>query len=100
MFTFLSHNEIPWNNNTAERAIRHLAIQRKISGAFGNDLTPSYLRLLSIAQTCKFNDKSFLEFLLSKELNLTEWKSKRLKYKTVLKVRKSFTNKIKLNSEC
>jgi Transposase IS66 family len=32
LFRFLDEDGIPWNNNTAERAIRHLAVQRKISG--------------------------------------------------------------------
>ena len=32
MFTFLGEDEIPWNNNAAERALRHLALQRKIRG--------------------------------------------------------------------
>jgi hypothetical protein len=34
MFTFLGKDGIPWNNNAAERALRHLAVQRKISGRF------------------------------------------------------------------
>ena len=34
LFRFLFEDGIPWNNNTGERAIRHLAIQRKISGSF------------------------------------------------------------------
>jgi len=33
LFRFLDEDGIPWNNNLAERAIRHLAVQRKISGA-------------------------------------------------------------------
>jgi hypothetical protein len=33
LFRFLEQDGIPWNNNTAKRAIRHLAVQRKISGA-------------------------------------------------------------------
>src|SRR5439155_26760291 len=32
LFRFLEEDGIPWNNNMAERAIRHLAVQRKISG--------------------------------------------------------------------
>ena len=34
LFTFLDRDSVAWNNNMAERAIRHLAIQRKISGTF------------------------------------------------------------------
>ena len=32
LFTFLTQDGIPWENNMAERAIRQLAVQRKISG--------------------------------------------------------------------
>jgi hypothetical protein len=72
LFRFLEEDGIPWNNNMAERAIRHLAIQRKISGSFFKRVTVQYLRLLGIAQTCRFQEKSFLGFLLSgkKEVDL------------------------------
>ena len=65
LFTFITDSDIPWNNNLAERALRHLAIQRKISGSFGKDGIHRYLRLLSISQTCRFQEKSFLQFLRS-----------------------------------
>jgi predicted RecB family nuclease len=67
LFVFLGEDSIPWNNNTGERAIRHLAIQRKISGSFHKDVVLHHLVLLGIAQTCKFQHKSFLKFLLSGE---------------------------------
>jgi Transposase IS66 family len=34
LFTFLEQDGIPWHNNTAENAIRHLAIQRDMSTHF------------------------------------------------------------------
>jgi hypothetical protein len=72
LFTFLDGDGIGWNNNVAERGIRHLAIQRKISGSFHEKGAESYLRLLGIAQSCRFQRKSFLRFLLSelKDLDL------------------------------
>jgi predicted RecB family nuclease len=80
LFRFLEEDGIPWNNNAAERAIRHLAIQRKISGSFFKSQTPQYLLLLGIAQTCRFQDKPFLKFLLSKQLDVDAFKAgKRLK---------------------
>lgn len=83
LFMFLEQDSIPWNNNTAERAIRHLAIQRKISGTFFEDFAPQYLRLLSIAQTCRFQDKSFFKFLISKEKDIDKFRStKRLNIST------------------
>ena len=65
LFTFLDYDGIPWNNNMAERAIRHLAVQRKISGTFFASVAPQYLLLLGLAQTCRFQGKSVLKFLLS-----------------------------------
>jgi hypothetical protein len=65
LFTFLSLDGIPWNNNTAERGIRHLAVQRKISGFFFEGPVSDYLVLLGIAQTCRFQEKSFFKFLMS-----------------------------------
>jgi hypothetical protein len=77
MFTFLGEDGIPWNNNAAERALRHLAIQRKISGNFSEKGARRYLRLLAIAQTCRFQNKSFLGFLLSGLTNVEEYGGKR-----------------------
>ena len=64
LFRFLDEDGIPWNNNTAERAIRHLAVQRKISGTFHSRGALAYLELLGIAQRCRFQENSFLQFLL------------------------------------
>jgi predicted RecB family nuclease len=74
LFRFLVEDGIPWNNNAAERALRHLAVQRKISGAFGERPMHQYLRLLGIAQTCRFQRKSFLKFLLSGEKDVGKFK--------------------------
>lgn len=70
LFTFLTRDGIPWENNMAERAIRQLAVQRKISGTFFKRVAPQYLLLLAVSQTCRFQGKSFLKFLLSKETDL------------------------------
>ncbi|HEY3969145.1 MAG TPA: IS66 family transposase [Planctomycetaceae bacterium] len=77
LFTFLSDDSIPWNNNMAERAIRHLAIQRKISGSFGSKGTERYLRLLGIGQTCRFQNKSFFRFLLSGEKDVEQFQTRK-----------------------
>jgi Transposase IS66 family. len=77
MFTFLDDDDIPWNNNTAERALRHLAVQRKISQAFSENGAEHYLRLLAIAQTCRFQNKSFLGFLLSGLADVDQYERKR-----------------------
>ena len=75
LFTFLSFDGIPWNNNTAERGIRHLAVQRKISSSFFKGAIPNYLLLLGIAQTCRFQEKSFLKFLMSGGLDVDSFRS-------------------------
>jgi Transposase IS66 family len=75
LFRFLEQDSIPWNNNMAERAIRHLAVQRKISGTFFEDVAPKYLQMLSIAQTCRFQDKSFLKFLISEEKDIDKFRA-------------------------
>lgn len=75
LFTFLEEDGVPWNNNMAERAIRHLAVQRKISGSFFETGAQQYLVLLGIAQTCRFQEKSLLQFLLSGEKDIDAFKS-------------------------
>ena len=69
LFTFLESDNIPWNNNMAERGLRHLAVQRKISTHFNNGIK-DYLLFLGIMQTCKFQNRSFLKFLLSGMKNI------------------------------
>jgi predicted RecB family nuclease len=86
LFTFLEQDFIPWNNNMAERAIRHLAVQRKISGSFSNSGASAYLTLLGVMQTCKFQNKSLLKFLLSQQKDIDQFKeSRRTKNSTVVK---------------
>jgi predicted RecB family nuclease len=77
LFTFLTQDGIPWENNMAERALRQLAVQRKISGSFFKRVAPQYLLLLAISQTCRFQGKSFLRFLLSKETDVDSFRRTR-----------------------
>jgi len=76
LFSFLEKDDVPWHNNAAERALRHLAVQRKISGSFSEKGAGDYLRLLAIAQTCRFQRKSFLGFLLSRSTNVDEYRDR------------------------
>ncbi|WP_017313984.1 IS66 family transposase [Mastigocladopsis repens] len=76
LFRFLEEDEIPWHNNVAERAIRHLAIQRDISSSpFHESATRNYLVLLSIQQTCRFQGQSFFKFLFSGETDIEKFKT-------------------------
>jgi transposase len=79
LFTFLQHDGIPWHNNTAERAIRHLAIQRDISGSFYESGARDYLTLLGIRQTCRSQGKSFFKFLFSGETDLDTFEAHKRK---------------------
>jgi hypothetical protein len=77
LFVFLEMDGIPWHNNTAENAIRHLAVQRKISGTFFKKAVPQYLLLLGVAQTCRFQGKTVLRFFLSEEVDIDAFKAVR-----------------------
>jgi transposase len=76
LFVFLTQDGIPWNNNMAERALRHIAVQRKISGSFSKEGILRYLIFLGITQSCRFQEKSLLQFLLSGERDVDEFKGK------------------------
>jgi predicted RecB family nuclease len=72
MFTFLDHDGVPWNNNTAENAIKRFAkFRRHADGRFTERSIKEYLVLASIIGTCEFNNVNVLKFLLSKETTLT-----------------------------
>ena len=77
LFVFLEKDDVPWNNNMAERALRHLAVQRKISGSFSESGMINYLILLGIAQTCRFKNIPLLEFLMSKTQDIDNFKGKK-----------------------
>jgi hypothetical protein len=71
LFTFLDYDNIPWNNNNAEHAIKAFARLRKVIAGTSTDKgIQEYLTLLSIYQTCKYKGISFLEFLRSGEIDI------------------------------
>lgn len=74
LFTFLEQDGIPWHNNPAENALRAITLQLDISGVLHKSVLEEYLLLLSIKQTCKFQNKSFLKFLLSKGKDVDSFK--------------------------
>jgi predicted RecB family nuclease len=79
LFTFLEHDGIPWHNNTAENAIRHLAIQRDMSPSLYESVMGHYLVLLGIRQTCRSQGKSFFRFLFSGETDLDKFEARKRK---------------------
>jgi hypothetical protein len=79
LFTFREHDGIPWENNTAERALRHLTVQEKIAGSFHKSLLPDALRLLEMRQTCRLQGQSFFQCLFSGETDLDNFESRKRK---------------------
>ena len=66
MFTFLEFNDVPWNNNNAEHAVKAFAaVRRVIEGPTTEKGLREFLVLLSICETCKCKNVDFLEFLRS-----------------------------------
>ena len=71
LFTFLSYDGVPWNNNNAEHAVKAFAKMRDITrGTFTARTVRNNLVLLSICQTCKYSGVSFFDFIRSGELDV------------------------------
>jgi hypothetical protein len=79
LFTFLEQDNIPWHNNRAETAIRHIALQDRMSGHLHASVAQNYLILLGIRQTCRFQGKSFFKFLFSGETDLIRFEARKRK---------------------
>ena len=68
LFTFLRYDGVPWNNNSAENAIKQFVYYReRASGLMNEGGINDYLVLLSICQTCRYRGVSFLKFLRSRQ---------------------------------
>jgi hypothetical protein len=66
LFTFLNCDGVPWNNNNAEHAIKGFArVRRFADGRFTEDSIREYLVMLSVAETCGYQNVEVLEFLLA-----------------------------------
>jgi len=80
--TFMDYDEIPWNNNNAEHAIKHLArYRRNVDGLFSAKGIEEYLILLTIYQTCNYKGLNFLKFLLSGEKSIFRYFDKQYRFK-------------------
>ena len=74
MFTFLDFDDVPWNNNNAEHAVKAFAtLRRVIDGSTGEEGLRNYLILLSLCETCKYKNVDFLHFLRSGSKDIDEW---------------------------
>jgi hypothetical protein len=71
LFTFLGYDNVPWNNNNAEHAIKAFARLRDvIAGSSSKKGVDEYLTLLTVAQTCEYQGLDFLDFLRSGETDV------------------------------
>ena len=79
LFTFLDYDNIPWNNNNGEHAIKAVAFYRRNVSNTTEKALQEYLVLLSIHETCKFRGINFFDFLKSNEINVSEYEERFLR---------------------
>jgi hypothetical protein len=78
MFTFLDFDDVPWNNNNAEHAVKAFAtLRRVIEGSTSEKGLRDCLVLLSLCETCKYKNVDFLEFLRSGSKNIDDFANSR-----------------------
>jgi len=83
LFTFLTYDGVPWNNNNAEHATKAFARLRDvIQGSCTAPAVQEYLVLLSVCQTCEYQGVDFIEFLRSGEKDIAAFATDRQKRRT------------------
>ena len=76
LFTFVDYDDVAWNNNNAENAIKQFAYYREDRrGIMREPGLRNYLTLLSLYQTCRYRGVEFLPFLLSGERDIEAFAS-------------------------
>lgn len=70
LFTFLSYDGVPWNNNNAEHAVKAFTRLRNVINTSSPKGTRDFATLLSIQQTLKYRGREFLEFMRSGEMEI------------------------------
>jgi predicted RecB family nuclease len=87
LFTFLQHDGVSWNNNLAENSIKRIADYREDVGrSVGEAGLTEHLVLLSIYQTCRVRDISFLKFLLSRERDIDAFAASKRRRQRALRI--------------
>ena len=80
LFTFLSHDGVPWHNNKAEHAIKAFARLREVIGGSSTKRgIDDYLTLVSVCQTCIYSGVDFLDFLCSGEKDTRSFAESRVR---------------------
>jgi transposase len=78
LFTFLDFDDVPWNNNNAEHAVKaFVSLRRVIDGSTSEAGLRDYLILLSLCETCKYQNVDFLDFLRSGSKNIDDFANSR-----------------------
>jgi hypothetical protein len=77
LFLFLERDGVPWNNNNGENAVKACVMRRKLTGAFSRNGIDEYLILLSVFQTLRYRNVSFLEFLLAGETDIERFSDRK-----------------------
>lgn len=71
LFTFLDHDNVPWNNACAEYSVKSFMRYKATSdGLFTERSLNEALVMLSVVQTCKLNGVNVLKFLLSRRTDI------------------------------
>jgi hypothetical protein len=70
LFTFLDYDDVPWNNNNAEHAVRAFTRLRNVISTSTPKGTREYATLLSIHQTLRYRGMGFLEFMRSGRMEI------------------------------
>ena len=84
LFTFLDFDDVPWNNNNAEHAIKAFAtLRRVIEGTTTERGLDDFLILLSLCETCKYKNVDFLDFLRSGSKDIDDFANSRPKQRNV-----------------
>jgi hypothetical protein len=65
LFTFLDCDNVPWNNNNAEHAVRAFTRLRNVMITSTPKGTSEYCALLTVQQTLRYRGMGFLDFLRS-----------------------------------
>ena len=66
LFTFLQEDDIDWNNNAAERALRPSVVIRKITNGNQSDKgAHAHAVLMSIRETCALRKENFFDYAMN-----------------------------------
>jgi hypothetical protein len=80
LFTFMDHDGVPWNNNNAEHAIKRFVQLRKVIGGSSTEKgMREYLVMLSVCETLRLRNISFLKFLMSGAKTIEEYQTSQKK---------------------